>query len=182
MVATPASQTDIQRLSPAELRKRWFAMARDPLLASIDFKLELNEKGSIIVTPAGTRHSFLQAFVTGELTRLLPDGTTFTECPVETSIGVRIPDVAWASAEFMRRHGTADPFPKAPELCIEVLSPSNSPAEISEKIAAYLEAGAREVWLVPEDGPVEIRSVRGRESSSAFGVELEPPQSAAMRK
>jgi Uma2 family endonuclease len=152
-------------------------MADDPLLASIPFKLELNEKGSIVVTPAGTRHSFLQAFVTGELTRLLPNGTTFTECPVETSIGVRVPDVAWASAEFMRRHGLADPLPSAPEICIEVLSPSNSPAEISEKVAAYLAAGAREVWLVPEDGTVEILSARGRASSSAFGIELELPRS-----
>ena len=176
MVATPASQTDIHRLSPAQLRKRWLAMASDPLLASIDFKLELNEKGSIIVTPAGTRHSFIQAFVTGELTRLLPGGTTFTECPVETSIGVRVPDVAWASAEFVHRHKTADPFPKAPELCIEVLSPSNSPAEINEKVAAYLAAGAREVWLVAEDGAVEILSERGREDSSAFGIELEVPR------
>lgn len=182
MVVTTARQNDVQPLSLAELRQRWRQMAVDPLIKAIPFKIELNEKGSIIVTPAGRRHSFFQAFVTGELMRLLPAGTTFTEYPVETRIGVRVPDVAWASAEFMRRHGlTNDPSPSAPEICIEVLSPSNSRAEINEKVAAYLAAGAREVWLVPEDGPVEILSARGRETASAFGVELELPQSA-MRK
>lgn len=182
MVATPGLQRNVHRLSAAQLRKRWLDLAGDRLVASIPFKVELNEKGSIIVTPAGTRHSFLQAFLTQELGRLLPDGTTFTECPVETGIGVRVPDVAWASAEFMRLHGTADPFPVAPELCIEVLSPSNSPAEINEKVVAYLAAGAHEVWLVPEDGPVEILSTRGRESSSSFGVELRLPANQSIRK
>jgi Uma2 family endonuclease len=36
---------------------------------------------------------------------------------------------------------------RAPEICVEVLSPSNTSGEISEKIALYFEAGAREVWI-----------------------------------
>ena len=86
-------------------------MVRDPLLAAVPGKLELNEKGSIELSPSNNRHALLQAFVAGELLRLKPDGTTFTECSIETEIGVRVPDVAWASAEFMKRHGTTTPFP-----------------------------------------------------------------------
>jgi Uma2 family endonuclease len=38
----------------------------------------------------------------------------------------------------MQLHGSAEILPKAPEICVEVVSPSNTEAEISEKIRAYL--------------------------------------------
>ena len=66
------------------------------------------------MTPPNNKHSLYQARVTGELARLLLRGTTFTGCSVETEIGVRAPDLAWASPEFMQRHGTTTPFPAAP--------------------------------------------------------------------
>ena len=175
MNATTAERTTVHRLSRAQLRKRWLQMADDPLLAAIPYKLELNEKGSIEVSPPSTRHAFLQAFVARELHRFRPEGSTFTECGVETQIGIRLPDVAWASPEFIARHGMATPLPSAPEICVEVLSPSNSPAEMDEKVAAYLEAGAVEVWLVPENGAVEIIAKSGRRSSSSLGIELTLP-------
>mgnify|MGYP001313879954 CR=1 FL=1 len=34
----------------------------------------------------------------------------------------------------------------APEICLEILSPSNSIVEMEMKRALYFEAGAREVW------------------------------------
>jgi Uma2 family endonuclease len=151
-------------------------MLRDPLLASIAGKLELNEKGSIEVTPPSTRHGFLQAYLAGELRRLRPDGATFTEVGVETVIGIRAPDVAWASAEFMRRHGMPSPLPSAPELCVEVVSPSNTAVEMSEKVAGYLAAGAHEVWLVREEGALEIFAASGACTSSAIVQGLVLPQ------
>lgn len=171
------AQQSVSRLSRTELRQRWLRMIGDPILADIPGKLELNEKGSIELTPPNNRHSLIQAFVTGELRSCLPEGAVFTECSVETEIGVRVPDVAWASPEFMRRHGTTTPFPAAPELCIEVLSPSNTEAEMSEKIAAYLAAGAREVWLVADDRAIEIFGENGVRHSSVLGIELSLPPS-----
>ena len=38
-------------------------------------------------------------------------------------------------------------FIKAPEICVEVLSPSNTLEEITEKIALYFQSGAREIWI-----------------------------------
>jgi Uma2 family endonuclease len=147
-------------------------MIDDPLVAAIPYKVELNEKGAIEVSPPSSRHAFLQAFVARELHRFRPDGSTFTKLGIETQIGVRLPDVAWASADFIARHGMPTPFPNAPEICVEVLSPSNTAPEINEKVAAYLEAGAVEAWLVREDGGVEITTKTGQRSSSAFGIEL----------
>ena len=87
-------------------------------------------------------------------------------------IGVRVPDVVWASAEFMHRHGAESEFRAGPDLCVEVLSPTNTRAEIGEKIAAYLEAGAREVWVVGDDGVPEIHTSAGRATASTLGFVL----------
>ena len=67
------------------------------------------------------------------------------------------------------------PFPGAPGICLEIMSPSNTASQISEKAAAYLEAGASEVWLVSDDGGVRIIGKSGPCPSSAFGIELTLP-------
>jgi Uma2 family endonuclease len=175
MSARPAEQAASPRPSREELRERWRQMIDDPLLAAIPYKVELNEKGAIEVSPASNRHAILQAFVASELCTRLPHGTTMAECSVETQIGVRVPDVAWASAHFMARHGVTTPFAGAPDICIEILSPSNTAPQMREKAAAYLEAGAGEVWLVSDDAGVQIVDKSGPCPSSAFGIELTLP-------
>ena len=62
---------------------------------------------------------------------------------------VRGPDVAFVSRE--RFAATGDPVgavPGAPDLAVEVLSPSNTPASVHAKVADYLAAGTRLVWIV----------------------------------
>ncbi len=53
------------------------------------------------------------------------------------------------------------PAPIAPEICIEVQSRSNSPAEMIEKRALCLEAGAQEVWVCNEAGELRFFDVSG---------------------
>jgi Uma2 family endonuclease len=176
MNATVAREEICTRLSLAELRRRWQQLLVNPLLRNIPGKLELNEKGTIELTPPNVRHGILQAFVAGELRRLRPDGTVIAECAIETEIGVRVPDVAWASAAFMSRHRSESlALPSAPELCVEVLSPSNTRPEIQEKRRAYLAAGALEVWLVAPDGTVEMFDKSGRIEASSLDIALQLP-------
>ena len=62
---------------------------------------------------------------------------------------------------------------RAPELCIEVVSPSNSRKEMSEKTRAYLAAGAHEVWIVyPRSKRCEVHGKEGRLERSQFPVDL----------
>jgi Uma2 family endonuclease len=63
---------------------------------------------------------------------------------------VRIPDVAFASWDrFPQRRWAGEPIPDlVPDLAVEVLSESNTPAEMSVKIGEYFSAGVRLVWLV----------------------------------
>jgi Uma2 family endonuclease len=45
---------------------------------------------------------------------------------------------------------------RAPNICVEILSPSNSTSEIDEKRALYFDAGAAEVWICNLDGSVSF--------------------------
>lgn len=62
---------------------------------------------------------------------------------------VLVPDVAFVSNERMSRQSIGDGFvPFAPDLAIEIESPSNRTGELLAKVASYLAGGSREVWLV----------------------------------
>ncbi|MFB6271645.1 MAG: Uma2 family endonuclease [Salinibacter sp.] len=51
---------------------------------------------------------------------------------------------------------TGNPPTLAPEICVEVLSAANDWEEMHEKRGFYLEAGAREVWIVDREGRVRF--------------------------
>ena len=62
---------------------------------------------------------------------------------------VRGADVAFLSAErIAARKPTEKWYPAAPDLAVEILSPSESSANIQQKVRDYLEAGARLVWII----------------------------------
>ena len=133
--------------------RRWAELLADPALAKIEGRIETDRHGQIIMSPPpAPSHGSLQLEIGHLLRQLMPNGRTLTECPISTADGVRAADVAWASPECMRELGNRVCFPKAPEVCVEVLSPSNTAAEIREKMALYFDAGAREVWLCAVSG------------------------------
>ena len=62
---------------------------------------------------------------------------------------VLAPDVAFVAAERVPQGDARDHFSRlAPDLAVEVLSPSDSLREARDKVAMYLAAGVRLVWLV----------------------------------
>ncbi len=83
------------------------------------------------------------------------------ECSINTPLGVKVPDVVWYSDKFFAEHGENTPYDQATELCVEVVSPSNSRAEMEKKIQLYFEQGAQEVWLCNEAGQLEFFSPAG---------------------
>jgi len=158
-------------LTREELATRYRALCEDPCLANVPGKIELDLWGRILMSPASNYHGVLQ----GRLVRSLAPlgGEALVEASVVTSIGVLVADVAWASAEFMHAHGSESPFSRAPELCIEVASPSNSIKELREKVQAYLAAGALEVWIAyPQSKRFEFSGGGGALPRSSFAVDL----------
>ena len=61
---------------------------------------------------------------------------------------VRGPDLSFVSRERLKDFDDARFFSGAPDLAVEILSPSNRRGEMHAKIADYLAAGARLVWVV----------------------------------
>ena len=161
--------------SPETLSLRWAEVLADPTLQNLPYKIELNARGKIEMSPASNVRGSYQARLAGELNTQLPSGGAITECSILTEIGVRVPDVVWASAEFFAAHGRPTPFRVAPEICIEITSPSNSHEEIQEKIHAYLAAGAQEVWIVGEDGHIDYHDRGGKKPGSSFDVKVSLP-------
>ena len=64
---------------------------------------------------------------------------------------VRGPDVAFVRTERLPAGRLAAYYPGAPDLAVEVLSPGDRPGSIAAKIADYLSAGTRAVWVVDRE-------------------------------
>lgn len=81
---------------------------------------------------------------------------------------VRAPDIA-----FVRRERVPDPRPTgyaelAPDLVVEVLSPDDKPGEVLAKVADWLNAGSRLVWVVdPRRRLARVYRADGSESLCA---------------
>src|SRR5947208_11796961 len=113
--------------------RRWAQLLADREMAKIEGRIETDRHGHIIMSPPpAPSHGSFQSMIAHLLWSLLPKGCVFTECPISTADGVKGADVAWASPERTEELGGQVCFPKAPEICIEVVSPSNTEAEIQE--------------------------------------------------
>ena len=154
----------------------WDEVCDDPTLRDLPFKVETNRWGEIVMSPAKSKHAVLQGKVSFLLQQLLPQGQMSVEFPLETSDGVKVPDVVWMSSEFYAVHREQDVFTSAPEIVVEVLSEANSPAQMREKAGLFFESGAREVWLVERSGKVRFFSGLDRELVQSALCPAFPPQ------
>jgi Uma2 family endonuclease len=150
----------------------WQEICSHPVLRDLPFKLETDRWGHIVMSPATNRHSRLQSLVARLLDRTLSGGEAFVECGVDTHHGVKVADVAWASADFLRRQAGANPYAEAPEIVVEVLSESNTREEMEEKQELYFARGAREFWLCAEDGSVTFHNNHARMARSALAPDF----------
>lgn len=144
----------------------WNEVLADPCLQDLPYKIELNEYGEIVMSPASNWHSRRQMKIATLLEKYLKDGESFPECSVETTKGVKVADVAWLSAAFLKAFGYETPYRVAPEICVEVLSPSNSERQMREKIDLYLAKGAKEVWTCDDGGKMKFYDHAGEMKKS----------------
>lgn len=140
----------------------WSEVVENPLLQDLPFKIELNKWGKILMSPASNNHGHLQFQIGDKINQAKRSGKIIIECSIKTPDGVKVADVAWASDEFMAEHGFKTPYSVAPEICVEVVSPSNSKAEMNEKIKLYLDQGALEVWICNLKGELSYYSKDGQ--------------------
>ena len=141
----------------------WDEVCADPLLQDLPYKIELNQWGNIEMSPARNRHGEFQVAISRLLGTLLPEGVVVTECAIRTTENVKVPDVVWIS--FARYDAATDPdvvyTDTAPEICVEIISPSNSLEEQTHKGELYLQAGAKEFWVCGERGDLRFFDASG---------------------
>ena len=140
----------------------WQEVVEHPSLKDLPFKIELNERGQIVMSPTKVAHSAYQGEIGLLLNALIKTGRILTECAVDTRKGTKVADVAWASPGRYRRIKREVACSVAPEICVEVFFESNTKAEMEEKRQLYLEKGAKEVWFCDRGGGMSFYNVGGK--------------------
>jgi Uma2 family endonuclease len=142
---------------------QWQEVCEHPSLQNLPFKIELNEWGQILMSPVKVYHSAFQ----GKISRLLPEnGIVLPECAIKTTKGTKVADIAWCSAQRFKLIEFEAECSIAPELCIEVISSSNTKMEMDEKRQLYLTAGAIEFWICNEEGEIKFFDANGQLKNS----------------
>lgn len=133
--------------------KRWDEIGRDRDIAAFSGRCETNRTGHVLLSRyLPFEHGARMAEVALQMRHYLPHGKTTVECPISTSEGIKVADVVWISKARLKQVGGRAALKGAPEICVEVLSKSNTREEIEEKRRLYFEAGAKEVWLCGRTG------------------------------
>lgn len=141
---------------------KWQEVCEDPRLNDLPYKIELNEYGKIVMSPQKLYHSIFQGKIANLLRQFKKTGEVFPECAIYTPKGTKVADVVWVSEERYRIIKKEIECSVAPELCIEVVSDSNSQKEMDEKKALYFAQGAKELWLCDEGGDITFFDEHGQ--------------------
>lgn len=151
----------------------WAEVTNNPLLKDLPFKIEMNKWGQLLMSPASNNHGLRQSDIVIKINNKKQSGRIITECSIQTAEGVKVADVAWLSDEFIGKYGFKTPYNVAPEICVEVISPSNSKLQMEQKINLYFDQGAKEVWLCNQEGEITYFSKDGEiEVSKEIGRAL----------
>ncbi|SRR6266550_1526997 len=173
----PAERAYVPSMSPPAL------LTADELLQVRipDKRVELVKGVLVVREPAGMRHGRVAMEVAHRLVhhveacglgRVYAAETGFTL--FRNPDTVRAPDVA-----FVRSERLLDPEPTgfadlAPDLVVEVLSPDDRPGEVLAKVADWLSAGTRLVWVVdPERRLARVYRKDGTETLLAADEALD---------
>src|SRR3954453_23927482 len=124
-------------------RQGWELLVDDTALQDAPERMETDRDGNLLMSPPPKKpHARRTNRIAQLLNQLLrPEGGAQVDETVSTLEGVKVPDVAWYSAARAEASDAEEDellSIVAPDLCVEVLSPSNTAREIREKTAAYL--------------------------------------------
>jgi Uma2 family endonuclease len=135
-------------------------------LGDDDVRRELVNGEVIEMTPAGGLHGETVARITLPLMeyirehrigRVVTGDVGFVLALPDDPHRVRAPDAAFIASARLPGRMPVTFVPGPPDLAIEVLSPSDNPVDVQQKVRDYLEAGTRLVWIVaPQANSVTV--------------------------
>ena len=135
-----------------ETKKEWTA---DEFFHSpLSQNHELVEGELVKTMPAGFIHGIVAHRVGRLVGNFVEDNNLGEVVAAETGFILgektfRGADAAFIGNENLQKHGYPQGFfPTAPDIAIEVVSPSNTSEEMMEKVGLYLRNGSRLVWII----------------------------------
>lgn len=146
----------------------WQEVCEDKNLANLPYKIELNRRGQIIMSPTRNKRGLYQGQIAYLLRTLLPHGRVLTECAVDTPEGTIVADATWALPERLKIIEDEFSCSIAPEICVEIWSASNTSEEIASKRRLYVSKGAVEFWYCDEHGQITFFNKQGQLPKSAL--------------
>lgn len=163
-ITTKITEADLLRLG-----------AQDILFEIIDGEIiEMQPVGVQHSDIAGNTYDILKPFArANKLGEVRMDSLIFVlHVDKEGSIRkTRIPDVSFVRrGRLSKDFDRSRPFPGAPDLAVEVVSPDESADELQAKIRDYFAYGTDEVWVLYSDKELH-QYIRGEKSSHIFTVE-----------
>ncbi len=148
------------------------AVTADELLRRPDdsFRYALVRGELIRMTPAGFDHGVIEMRLGAALTNHVTAHRLGLVCGAETGFvlarapdTVLAPDVAFVRRERIPAAGRPRTFWEgAPDLAAEVVSPGDTRNAVAAKVAAWLAAGTRVVWVVDPKGETVTTHEPGR--------------------
>ena len=149
-------------------------------------RYELVRGGLVEMTPVGPRHGRIASRI-DTLLRQFAEARELGETMVETGFclecrpdTVRAPDVSFLSKERMPPEDHQGFVPGAPDLAVEVISPSERDVDVQVKVMDYLAHNTRLVWVVrPAQRTVTVYQPDGtarvlRETDTLEGEDVVP--------
>ena len=121
-------------------------------------RVEVVDGEIVEMAPVGIRHQFvggnfynpLQVFVKQhDLGFVFYDGLIYLLDQTEKHLrGARVPDVSFVRKGMIPKGWNIDrPFPGAPTLAIEIVSPDDDAEDLLKRTRDYLRAGSEQVWI-----------------------------------
>jgi Uma2 family endonuclease len=137
--------------------KRLFSLEEFERLPDDDMRHELDE--GKLVTTAPPRFlqsriakqlydSILIYRVAGQVSGEVLSGAAYLLYPSAKDKTVRQPDVSYVNDDRPKTTARGSYMEGAPDLAIEVVSPSDTAEQMARKVRQYLTAGAESVWVV----------------------------------
>lgn len=144
----------------------------------LDGPFELVDGEPVPMSPTNFQHARIASRLTtalmnhanthalGEVVMELPFTTSAEDAP-NWVMGARVPDVLFISAARLTEWQAATPdfatrpLGIAPDLAVEIISPTDRYAAIDQQVAFYLEQGVRLVWVINPRRQVVIEHLAG---------------------
>jgi len=155
-------------------------LARMPDDASV--QIELDEGELITMPPAGEDHGYLEVDLTVRIANFVKKHKLGRVYAGDTGFRLNdrtvfAPDVAFVRKERVEVVRSKSFANGAPDLAVEIFSPSDGPRQATRKVKQYIAAGCHTVWVgYPKSKKVVVFEASGEERTLHESDRLEAPE------